>query len=248
MRPSIFAPIVGLCLPSLLAACPAGAPGPQDGGPGDAGDHALARASATVGGAGGEVALADGALVAVPAGALAADVDIAVAEVGDTSIAAAPQATTVAGAAVAFTPHGQTFTVPVTIEVPYDAASSDLALLRLDDEADETWELVAGAGFAGGRASITTTHFSIYRVVTRADADERGHCLDVCAEVQSTCGGGGTCDDQCARIFGLCLPAGVSRFLTCTEDVLDGAPLDCGALGSCSEVEGCTRDEASSEG
>jgi hypothetical protein len=236
--------VITLCLHVAAACMPATHDQDQDAGV-DGGGPSLENAAAVVGGEGGEVALQGGARVVLAAGSVASDVEIGVAQLADASVAESPQSTSSVGPAVAFTPHRQTFTVAVTIDVPYDATASDVMLVRLDDEADTTWEPIADASFSAGLASVQTTHFSIYRVVAREDADEQAHCLDVCADVQSTCGGEGTCADQCARLAAMCLPVGLSRFLTCTEDVLDEPTLECGSLSDCSNVEGCFNDEGS---
>lgn len=61
-----------------------------------------------------------------------------------------------------FKPHGTTFANPVTIELPFTGVGN--VVLRLDDEADTSWEAVDGATFAKGIATFKTSKFSIYIV------------------------------------------------------------------------------------
>lgn len=103
----------------------------------------------------------DGATVTVPPGALAGDVVITVGQVslGDL-VAPLPDATTLSGQPFAFQPHGTTFSLPVSIVLPYTGSAN--VILRLDDETDTTWETVSGATFNAGLATFQTSAFSLY--------------------------------------------------------------------------------------
>jgi hypothetical protein len=102
--------------------------------------------------------------VEIPAGALPDGVEITVAEVDESQIVAPlPLVLRAVAPAVAFTPHGTTFSMPVTLSLFHQGGSGNLVVLRLDDESDTDWERV-DATFASGVAYVTSTHFSIYNV------------------------------------------------------------------------------------
>ncbi|MEW5848640.1 MAG: hypothetical protein AB2A00_07485 [Myxococcota bacterium] len=139
---------------------------------------------ANVGSQGGSVSHG-GASVEVPPGALGTDVEVTVAEVPFPA-AALPADMTTTGSAFAFTPHGTTFTSPVTLELPHDGTAD--AVLRLDDENDSTWEIVDGATFANGVATVQTTRFSVYVTVSS--------CSRLCAHGATVCGAAGSAVTQ----------------------------------------------------
>ena len=112
----------------------------------------------TIDEAGGRVE-AVGATVIVPAGALASAVEIAVGPT-DGPVTAVPPEFDSAGDATSFTPHGTTFTVPVTLELAFSGDAG--IVLRLADESDGTWEVVEGARFEDGVAIIEVSSFSVY--------------------------------------------------------------------------------------
>lgn len=135
---------------------------PKDAGMEEPGE----RVEMTVGKAGGELVLENGAGVEVPEGALESDTKIAVQEVSHDKLPDAPGGAMVAGPSVAFTPHGQEFKMPVRISVPYDSEKrGERSVHRLDDEKDTTWEEVKGAKFEDGKASFDSMTFSVLRVV-----------------------------------------------------------------------------------
>lgn len=104
------------------------------------------------------------ASVAVPAGALPSATEITVAQSAvDVS---PPDGYVMAGPPIAFTPHGLSFSAPVTLTLPYTPPSADeqLAILRLDNEDDTSWEVVEGGAFADGSAAVEVSGFSIYAV------------------------------------------------------------------------------------
>lgn len=137
-------------------------------GGGDDGAQApnVTPAAAGIGPAGGTVAGPSGAQVVVPAGALAASTAIAVAQtsVGAPSLPAGVHA---AGAVFAFTPHGTTFAVPVTLTVPFDPATVPAGAtpqLYKTDATQSAWNPVPGATVAGSSMSGAVGGFS-YAVV-----------------------------------------------------------------------------------
>jgi hypothetical protein len=110
---------------------------------------------------GGTVSQGD-ASVEVPAGALESPTKIVVAE-SDVDVAP-PDGYVLAGPAIAFTPHGLSFEEPVTLTLPYSSSADLLAVLRLDDEEDTSWEVVDGGSFTDGSATLEVSSFSIYAV------------------------------------------------------------------------------------
>jgi len=116
-----------------------------------------------VGPNGAEVALPAGGSVTIPAGALSNDVLIGVREV--TELPPLPAGHVQSGTALAFTPHGLTFAVPVTLRVPYTGNAS--RVVRLDDLQDRSWEFVDNGVFSGGVITLSATHFSVYLGVRR---------------------------------------------------------------------------------
>lgn len=115
-----------------------------------------------IGAAGGTVT-GDGASVMIPADALDAPVavEVSVATPG----AALPADVEAAGSVFAFTPHGTTFSSPVTLVLPHLGMGGDtLSVLRLQD-GDATWEEVVGAVFDVSTVTLETSSFSYYRVV-----------------------------------------------------------------------------------
>jgi len=146
---------VGIALISIaLAAC---------GGGGGSNDD---TSGATLGPSGGTVAEAGGAQVEVPAGALTQSTAIAVAQ-SSAGAPALPAGVTAFGPMVAFTPHGTTFALPVTVTVPFDAAAvpagTRVALYKTT--AGETaWERVAGATVGANSVTAMIESFSFAQV------------------------------------------------------------------------------------
>lgn len=131
-----------------------------------------ASGDATKIGKDGGTVTAGKASVVVPEGALSSPVAIAVA-LSEVEVPA-PSGYSLVGTPIAFTPHGTTFKKPVTLTLPYSSASDKLALLRLDDEDDESWELVDGGSYAKGLATVEVESFSIYAVAAEDVTDGSG--------------------------------------------------------------------------
>ncbi len=132
--------------------------------------EAQRQAQARIGELGGEVKAYNGA-VSVPEGALDGDTMIAIAETPPAAIMAElPGVLEPVTPPMAFTPHGTTFTEPVTLSLFYDEGmpTDDLSVLRLDDEKDTSWERVDDSDVMmnDGVALVSTTHFSVYTVVS----------------------------------------------------------------------------------
>ena len=91
------------------------------GGGGDGGGGGTPPAGTVIGAAGGTVVGPNGAKVVIPAGALATDTTINIAQIA-ASTAVLPAGFSVSGQIFAFTPHGTTFAVPVTMTLPFNPA------------------------------------------------------------------------------------------------------------------------------
>ena len=143
---------------STFAACGGG--GGDDADPGAPID--------TIGPAGGTVTHPGGAEVVVPPGALAQATSIAVAPSSD-GAPPLPAGLTAFGPMLAFTPHGTSFTVPVTVTVPFDAgtvpAGTRLALYKTT-AGQAAWERVPGATFGTSSVTAVVSSFSNAQVVT----------------------------------------------------------------------------------
>jgi uncharacterized delta-60 repeat protein len=141
------------------------------GGGGDSGGDPAPPpppAPAGIGAAGGTVAGPSGAQVVVPAGALTSSIEIVVAQ----SSAGAPALTTGLtsyGQIFAFTPHGTTFTMPVTVTVPFDPslvpAGATPALYKTN-AARTAWDVVAGATVSGSTMTAPVSGFSNFVVAS----------------------------------------------------------------------------------
>jgi hypothetical protein len=147
-----FGTLIGTWLGVLLAAGCGGGHQPAATGP---------TASAVVGASGGTVATADGALtVAIPAGALAADVTVTVTPTSSPGGGAV-------GTVYEIGPTGTQFSAPVTLSLHYDAASLNGAAersLRVATFAAGNWQILAGAAIDTSAKIVTgtTTHLSLY--------------------------------------------------------------------------------------
>ena len=138
-----------------LAAC--------GGGGGD--EAAPPSASAMIGAAGGTVSGPNGASVVIPPGALAADTTIAIEETSAGS-PPLPGGFSAAGRMFAFTPHGTTFALPVTVTLPFDPASVPAgrtpALYKTTGA--NQWLQVPGASFGSTSVTAQITSFSWVQV------------------------------------------------------------------------------------
>ena len=119
---------------------------------------------AQIGAAGGTAAGPNGAQVVVPAAALSANTAIAVTQ-SSSGNPAPPASHTAVGAVYAFTPHGQSFALPVTMTVPFDPAlvppGSAVKLFKTANGATGPWQEVPGATVAGNLISGSATSFSL---------------------------------------------------------------------------------------
>lgn len=120
--------------------------------------------AAQIGPAGGAVLGPNGAQVVVPAGALSGSTAIAVTEASSGN-PPLPASHTAVGAVYAFTPHGQSFALPVTMTVPFDPAlvppGSAVKLFKTANGASGPWQEVPGATVVGHLLSGAATGFSM---------------------------------------------------------------------------------------
>lgn len=149
-----------------LAACGGG----DDGGDDQGGAANTQPAPSGIGAAGGTVQGPNGSKVVIPSGALAVVTAIAV----DQTSAGAPPlpaGLTPIGQMFAFTPHGTTFAVPVTVTMPFDPATvpagATPALFKTN--AQNQWERVVNASFGASSVSGQVTSFSHFQPVRDPD-------------------------------------------------------------------------------
>jgi uncharacterized delta-60 repeat protein len=126
-----------------------------------------------VGKNGGTVKGPDGAQVVIPAGALTRNVTIAVTQTSQ-GAPALPEGLSTAGPMYAFTPHGTTFALPVTITIPFDPAQVPAGATPqlFKTTAGQTgWEQVTSATVNGATMTAGISSFS-YAVVVVPPAPE----------------------------------------------------------------------------
>ncbi|OQX66506.1 MAG: hypothetical protein B6A08_20140 [Sorangiineae bacterium NIC37A_2] len=110
-----------------------------------------------------------GITVTVPKNALPKPTALTISNLGDKAISElptiAPGLTRVSRPA-AFEPHGQTFAVPIEIEMVANTNAKSASVYRLDDPEDQTWEQIALVTNNLPDVKFGTTKFSIYSVFT----------------------------------------------------------------------------------
>jgi len=139
------------------------------GGGGDDGSEDSAVPPAPppgIGAAGGTVNGPNGSRVVIPANALTSNTAIAVSLSGS-SAPALPAGLTAIGQMFAFTPHGTTFAVPVTMTIPFEPATVPAGrtpqLMKTNSQ--NQWEQVSNATFGTNSVSGQVTSFSDLTVV-----------------------------------------------------------------------------------
>jgi hypothetical protein len=166
-----------LALLVLLSACktdpsePADNGGAADGTDGTDTHDPGGQDDMTVGPDGGQIDLGGGATLDIPAGALTEDVEITATVITDLEgWADAPTFTDGVRFALSLEPHGLTFAEPATLTLPHGGWDDRLAVMRTDDDDDDTsWEVVPGMAEAGADAVVQISGFSGYALVTVAD-------------------------------------------------------------------------------
>ena len=140
------------CLVLALGAC---------GGGGDDGNGGTPSTGQVVGAAGGTVAGPNGAKVVIPAGALASDVTINVAQTSAGS-PPLPAGFAALGPMFAFTPHGTSFAMPATVTLPFDPTLVPAGVTPelYKTNAQNEWVPVPGAVFTATSVTAQFTGFS----------------------------------------------------------------------------------------
>ncbi|KAK3262755.1 hypothetical protein CYMTET_28401, partial [Cymbomonas tetramitiformis] len=130
--------------------------------------------------AGGSIASATpamggkGAGLHIPGGALDADATLAVGEYDAADISAAldPASESASSTFLALTPHGQTFTTPVTVQIPYRKAPGiNMKLMYAADASSTSFSALQGVSYSDhsvdvGIATVSISRFSVYVVTT----------------------------------------------------------------------------------
>ena len=132
------------------------------------GGHGKTNPPLTIGPAGGNVTEASGAKVVIPAGALTQDTPIAVTQTS-AGAPALPAGVTPFGPIYAFTPHGTSFAIPVTITVPFDPASvprGTTPALYKTNATQSAWDVVSGASVSANTMVGNVSGFSFTVVAT----------------------------------------------------------------------------------
>jgi hypothetical protein len=124
-------------------------------------EASLPAAQESIDSEGGTVEI-EGASVEIPEGALDEAVDIGV-EVLDGVDGDLPEGSSLAGEAVAFLPHGTTFSTPVTVTLSHDGSAT--SVMRLDDENDTSWEAMSDITINDTTVEVRTLSFSILAAV-----------------------------------------------------------------------------------
>ncbi len=180
--------------------------------------------------------------VEIPAGALAADTTVGITQADPAAIAPEPDQMDLVSRPVILTPHGTTFSTPVTLKLAFNstAPAANLVVMRLDNETDTSWEIVPGGTFENGKATIQVTHFSIYAVGTRLD--DAATCDKVCPTIVSCLESDDNCNKGCGEARLACTPTEWKRLVDCFNAAV--AKNDCQAIETCIKSEQCTqRDE-----
>jgi hypothetical protein len=115
-----------------------------------------------VGAAGGTVIGPSGSSVVIPPGALANEVRINI-ELVTSGGLALPTGYTAYGPMFAFTPHGTTFALPVTMTLPFDPTAvppGAAPTFYKTTNAQTEWEEIPNATFAANSVSVQVTSFS----------------------------------------------------------------------------------------
>ena len=154
--------VQGMLFAVLLASCGGGG----GGGEAPTSPSPPPATANVIGAAGGTVAGPGGAKVDIPAGALATDVTLQI-EQTTAGAPALPTDLTATGPMFAFTPHGTTFALPVTMTMPFDPAGVPAGATPqfYKTNAQNEWEQVANATFGANAVVAEITSFSFGQVV-----------------------------------------------------------------------------------
>ena len=151
-----------LCILRCAAALVLLALGACGGGGDGGGGEPPAAARSVIGAAGGTLSGSNGVAVVVPPGALAGDTTIGI-EQTSAGAPALPVGFVALGKTFAFTPHGLTFAVPVTLTIPFDPAllsAGAVPVLYKTNAAQLAFEPVVGATVNGVTMTAQVSGFS----------------------------------------------------------------------------------------
>ncbi len=160
-------PRLGSALVVALTLAGCGGGGDDAGSSGPVSGPASGPQITRIGAAGGTAAGPGGSQAAVPAGALAQDVDIGI-EASDAGAPPLPTDAKRIGTVYAFTPHGTAFAQPVNVTVPFDPAqlpAGSTAALYKTTAGRAGWAEVPGAVVNGATMVGSVTSFSNLAVV-----------------------------------------------------------------------------------
>ena len=203
------------------------------------------RATSIVGPSGATLTLESGVSLTIPAGALDAEIEVQIREVGPLAVPAL-EGLELFSPAIALLPHGTTFNAPVTLTLPHDGFDGFGGFaMRLEDELDLDFEEVEVSEYGELSVTLELESFSIYLV--------RSGCDRLCTEaVVSLCGGGIPLINECRRDCNdsrtgaspseaTACEQYSNGLLNCYLDGLEASGIDCstGQLGfsGCSELE-----------
>ena len=125
----------------------------------------LRSANRSFDGSGGSLSLgASDFVLTVPVGALSAPTTVELRDVAPAEVVALPSDGTTRSGLFAVTPHGTTFSQPVSIAIRHWGSAEGLSVQRLDDEEDTTWEPVAGVRYEGNIARFEVSRLSVFAV------------------------------------------------------------------------------------
>lgn len=117
------------------------------------------------------IALATGALVEIPAGAVTKDVKVSMERPADGKaldlVNRLPKAADrIASAPYVLTPHGTKFQSDVTIKLPLSKKDATaVSVAWLEDENDTDWKVLASAEIEGEKAAVKLKHFSVLLLI-----------------------------------------------------------------------------------
>ena len=128
-------------------------------------DGSSSAPTVQIGPSGGRVEVT-GATVTIPAGAVDSPVEVGVTRVDPGSLTAIPDGFELVSPIYGLLPIGLSLSTPAIVVLAYDSDSPNLAVLRVDDESDQSWEVVDGVVF-DGQATLSVDRLSFFAVVDR---------------------------------------------------------------------------------
>ncbi len=165
--------------------------------------------------------------VQIPAEALGASTPVAVGEIHPRTLPDLAAGERFVGRPVAINPYEQSFGVPASVTLP--AAGQNLAVLRLDDEDDTTWELVE-ATFTTSEALFEANRGGVYVVATKTctaateACDSLDNDCDWHVDEEDVCGA--LCPTDWHVVDGACAPCPIGTTNAAGDDPT-GADTSC---------------------